>query len=209
MTQVSPRGLPAIAVLCSGQGTNLQAILNALRARRLRAKLAIVIADRRDAVALIRAKRAGLATAFVNPRDFSTREEFDRRLIEILDPYRVRLVCLAGFMRILSPRFVRRFRWRILNIHPALLPAFPGANAIRDALAWGAKVTGVTVHLVDAQVDHGPILLQEAVAIRPADTEGTLLERVHRVEHRLYPRAIALMLSGKVRVRGRRVLIRR
>ena len=198
---------PAIAVLCSGQGTNLQAIINALRARRLRARLAVVIADRRNAVALVRAKRAGLATAFVNPRDFSTREGFDRRLIEILDQHRAQLVCLAGFMRILSPRFVRHFRSRILNIHPALLPVFPGAHAIRDALAWGAKVTGVTVHLVDEQVDHGPILLQEAVAIRPADTQAMLLARVHQVEHRLYAKAIALMLSGKVRVRGRRVKI--
>ncbi|HAM40633.1 MAG TPA: phosphoribosylglycinamide formyltransferase [Candidatus Omnitrophica bacterium] len=198
---------PAIAVLCSGQGTNLQAIINALRARRLRARLAVVIADRRNAVALVRAKRAGLATAFVNPRDFSTREGFDRRLIEILDQHRAQLVCLAGFMRILSPRFVRHFRSRILNIHPALLPVFPGAHAIRDALAWGAKVTGVTVHLVDEQVDHGPILLQEAVAIRPADTQAMLLARVHQVEHRLYVKAIALMLSGRVRVRGRRVIV--
>ena len=203
------RRLPAIAVLCSGRGTNLQAIINAVRARRRRAHIAVVISDRTDAFALVRAKRAGVARAFVNPHECSTREGFDRRLINILDQHEVRLVCLAGFMRVLSPLFVRRFRSRILNIHPALLPAFPGASAIRDALAWGAKVTGVTVHLVDEQVDHGPILLQEAVPIRPGETERSLLARIHRVEHRLYPRAIALMLSGKVRVRGRRVLIRR
>ena len=111
-------------------------------------------------------------------------------------------------MRILSPVFVRRFRHRILNIHPALLPAFPGAHAVRDALAWGAKVTGVTVHFVDEHVDHGPIILQEAVAIRPRETEVALLARIHRVEHRLYPEAISLVLSGRTKVRGRSVTLR-
>jgi phosphoribosylglycinamide formyltransferase-1 len=110
-------------------------------------------------------------------------------------------------MRLLSPVFVRRFRNRILNIHPALLPAFPGAHAIRDALAWGAKVTGVTVHLVDEQVDHGPIILQEALAIRPGETESSLLARLHQIEHRLYPKAIQLVLKGRVHVEGRRVKI--
>lgn len=199
---------PAIAVLCSGQGTNLQAILDAVRARRLRARVAVVIADRADAFALVRATRAGVRSVFVNPRHHATREAFDRRLIEIVERHRARLVCLAGFMRRLSPRFVRRFRHRILNIHPALLPAFPGSHAIRDALAWGAKVTGVTVHLADEQVDHGPIVSQEAVPIRSGDTEQRLLARVHRVEHRLYPEAIRLMLFGRVRVVGRRVIHR-
>jgi phosphoribosylglycinamide formyltransferase-1 len=111
-------------------------------------------------------------------------------------------------MRILSPVFVRRYRGRILNIHPALLPAFPGAHAIRDALAWGAKVTGVTVHLVDEQVDHGPILLQRAVEISPRESEATLLAKLHAMEHQLYPQAIRLMLEGKVRVRGRRAVVR-
>jgi len=111
-------------------------------------------------------------------------------------------------MRILSPVFVRRFRRRLLNIHPALLPAFPGAHAIRDALRWGAKVTGVTVHLVDEEVDHGPILLQEALAIRPDDTDATLLRRIHALEHRLYPRAIQLLLDGRVHVHGRIVSLR-
>jgi len=111
-------------------------------------------------------------------------------------------------MRILSPVFVRCFRHRILNVHPALLPAFPGAHAVRDALAWGAKVTGVTVHVVDEDVDHGPIILQEAVAIRRGDTAASLLSRIHRVEHRLYPKAIGLVLAGRLQINGRRVLIR-
>lgn len=199
---------PAIAVLCSGQGTNLQAIIGAIRRGRLRARIAVVVSDRRDAKALRRATRAGIPTAWLDPKRFADRAAFDRALAALLAARRVRLICLAGFMRVLSPTFVRRFRRRILNIHPALLPAFPGAHAVRDALAWGAAATGVTVHLVDAQVDHGPILLQEALPIRPRETEAQLLARVHRIEHRLYPKAIQLVLEGRVRVQGRRVTIR-
>lgn len=207
MTQMMRRGssLPAIAVLCSGQGTNLQAILNATRRGRLRAHVAVVVTDRPDARALARARRAGVLACYLNPKQHATRAGFERALIRVLTRHRVRLVCLAGFMRILSPVFVRRYRARIVNIHPALLPAFPGAHAVRDALAWGAKVTGVTVHFVDEHVDHGPIILQEAVAIRPHDTEASLLSRIHRVEHRLYPKAISLVLAGRTRMVGRRV----
>jgi phosphoribosylglycinamide formyltransferase-1 len=205
---MTARRLPALAVLCSGQGTNLQAILNASRSGRLRARVALVISDRPDAKALVRARRSGVEARSVNPTHHSTRASFERALIRLIDRHRVRLVCLAGFMRVLSPAFVRHYHHRILNIHPALLPAFPGAHAIRDALAWGAKVTGVTVHVVDEQVDHGPIILQEAVPIRSGDTERTLLARVHAVEHRLYPRAIQLVLDGRVKVVGRVVRLR-
>lgn len=200
--------LPALAVFCSGEGTNLQALLDAARRGRLRARVALVISDRPGARALRRAARAGVEARCVDPAPHPTRAAYERALIRLCEAREIRLVCLAGFMRILSPVFVRRYRHRILNIHPALLPAFPGASAVRDALAWGANVTGVTVHLVDEQVDHGPILLQGTVAVRPGDTEATLLARVHRVEHRLYPRAVALMLSGRVRVQGRRAVIR-
>jgi len=199
---------PPIAVLCSGQGTNFQAIINAVRQGLLRAHIAVVISDRKNAFALTRAKRAGIDARAVDPKTFPSRERFERALIRILESRGVKLVCLAGFMRVLSPRFVRRFRNRILNIHPALLPAFPGAHAIRDALAWGVKVTGVTVHIVDEQVDHGPIILQEALAIRLGETASSLLARLHRIEHRLYPKAIGLVLNGRVRLRGRRVIIR-
>lgn len=201
-------GLPAIAVFCSGEGTNLQAILDATRRGRLRAQVALVVSDRCSARALVRARRAGVEARYVNPSAYSTRASYERALIRLCEMHRVRAVCLAGFMRVLSTVLVKHFRRRILNIHPALLPAFPGAHAIRDALAWGTKVTGVTVHLVDEQVDHGPIILQEAVAIRPDDTEARLLARVHRVEHRLYPKAIQLVLSGRLHVRGRHVLLR-
>jgi len=199
---------PAVAVFCSGEGTNLQAILNAARSGRLRARVAIVVSDRADAKALRRARRAGVPSCYVDPKRYPTRGRYEDALIRLLRQHRVQLVCLAGFMRILSPVFVRRFRHRILNIHPALLPAFPGAHAVREALAWGAKVTGVTVHVVDEDVDHGPIVLQEAVVIRRGDTAVSLLSRIHRVEHRLYPQAIGLLVAGRVRINGRRVLIR-
>ena len=207
-TMSASRRLPAIAVFCSGRGTNLQAILDATRAGRLRARVALVVSDRPAAFALRRARRAGVDARYLAPRRYPSRAAYERELIRLCESAGVRLICLAGFMRILSPVFVRRFRRRILNIHPALLPAFPGAATIRDALAWGVKVTGVTVHLVDEQVDHGPIILQEAVAVAPHDTTASLLARLHRVEHRLYPRAIALMLAGRVTVRGRRTIIR-
>ena len=188
---------PAIAVLCSGQGTNLQAILDAVRAGRLKARVAVVVSDNAGAYALARAKRAKVPAVVMDRRRFRSRREFDRALARILVAARVRLVVLAGFMRVLSPAFVRRFRWRILNIHPALLPSFPGVRGVRDALRHGVKVTGVTVHFVDAQVDHGPILLQEAVAVRDGETESQLLARIHRVEHRLYPKAIQQVLDQK------------
>ena len=195
-------------MLCSGTGSNLQAILAAARAGRVRARVGVVISDRADAFALTRARRAGIPAIFVNPDNFTNRAACERALIRILRTHHVSLVCLAGFMRLLTPVFVRHFAGRILNIHPALLPAFPGAHAVRDALAWGAKVTGVTVHLVDEQTDHGPILLQEALAIRPGESEARLHQRLHRLEHRLYPTAIRLVLDGRVRVVGRRTVVR-
>ena len=197
--------MPAIAVFCSGAGTNLQAILNAAQSGRIPARVGVVVSDNPNAKALRRAKRAGVDTFYINPRQYPTRASYERSLIKLLEERRIKLVCLAGFMRILSAVFVRHYRHRILNIHPALLPAFPGSNAVLDALAWGAKVTGVTVHLVDELVDHGPILMQEALNISPRDTERTLLTRVHRIEHRLYPQAIRLVLEGHVRVVGRTV----
>ncbi len=199
------RQLPAIAVLCSGSGTNLQAILDAVRAKRLPARVALVVSDRAGAKALDRARRAGADAQHLSPKAYASRAAYERALIALCEERDVALICLAGFMRILSPVFVRRYANRILNIHPALLPAFPGAHAVRDALAWGAGITGVTVHLVDEQVDHGPILLQEAVVVKPGDTEAGLLARLHRVEHRLYPEAIRRALRSGIRVDGRRV----
>ena len=202
------RELPAIAVLCSGRGTNLQAMLDATRKGRLRARVVLVVTDQPTAGALARARRAGIDAQFLDPKAYPTHAEYERALIALIDAHHVRLVCLAGFMRILSPLFVQHFRSRILNIHPALLPAFPGAHAVRDALAWGAKVTGVTIHFLDEQVDHGPIILQKPVVIQRGDTEARLLARVHRTEHRLYPRAIQYVLEGRCRITGRNVTVR-
>ncbi len=203
-----PGSLPAIAVLCSGQGTNLQAIIQAVRSRRLKARIALVVSDNPMAYALERARAAKIPVVVIDPRRYPTREAFDRTLARMLEKAKVKLVVLAGFMRILSPWFVRRYQRRILNIHPALLPAFPGSRGVRDALAHGVKITGVTVHLVDEKVDHGPIVLQAPVPVLDTDTEERLLQRVHRVEHRLYPEAIRQVLSGRVRIAGRKLIIR-
>ncbi len=199
------KALPAIAVCCSGQGTNLQAIMDAIRRGRLKARVAVVILDNPRAYALERACAAKIPAAVIDPRGFSSREAFDRALARVVEKAGARLIVLAGFMRILSPWFVRRYRGKILNVHPALLPAFPGAHAVRDALKHGVKVTGVTVHFVDEKIDHGPILAQEPVPVRAGDTEETLLDRVHRVEHRLYPAAVQQILHGKVTLIGKKV----
>ncbi len=165
-----------------------------------------MITDNPAAFAIVRARRAKVPSIFISPSSHPSREAFDRALARVIEKSGARLVVLAGFMRILSPWFVRRFRGRVLNIHPSLLPAFPGAHAVRDALKRRVKVTGVTVHFVDEQVDHGPVLLQAPVPVRKGDTEKTLLDRIHRVEHRLYPKAIQLVLSGvrpsRIRHRG-------
>ena len=193
--------VPSIAVCCSGQGTNLQAILDAIDRGRLRARVAIVVSDRPDAFALERARRADLLTVFIDPRSYKTREGFDRALARVVEETPARLMVLAGFMRLLSPGLVRRWKGRILNIHPALLPAFPGCHAVRDALRAGVQVTGVTAHFVDEQLDHGPIVLQGAVPVKKKDTEKTLHQRIHRLEHQLYPQAIQWVLDGKVKMK--------
>jgi len=205
----SKRSAPLrIAVLASGRGSNLQAIIDAIEAGRLEASLAMVISDRPDAQALERDRRHGAKALFVDPKGYPDREAFDLALIALLDEHQVELVCLAGFMRILTPTFVAAYRDRIMNIHPALLPAFPGLHAQRQALERGVKVAGATVHFVDEGVDTGPIILQVAVSVEEDDTEETLSARILEQEHRIYPRAIQLFAEGRLEVRGRRVLIR-
>jgi phosphoribosylglycinamide formyltransferase-1 len=194
-----------VGVLISGSGTNLQAILDASHPSVY--EVVHVVSNSPDAYGLERAHKAGVPTSVVSQNEFSDRVSFDSAVADVLDDAGVELVCLAGYMRILSPEFVKRFEDRIVNVHPALLPAFPGAHAVRDALEWGARVTGATVHLVDEEVDHGPILLQEAVAIEPDDDEARLHERIKQAEHRLYPEAIRLFAQGRVSVSGRRVSI--
>ena len=194
-----------VGVLLSGTGTNLQAILDGAPGSGY--EVVVAVSDKAQALGLERARGAGVAAVHVDPKAYDDRQAFNEALADVLRDHRVELVCLAGFMRILAPNFIKAFEGRIINIHPALLPAFPGAHAVRDALEWGARVTGSTVHFADEEVDHGPILLQEAVPILPGDDEGTLHDRIKGVEHRLYPEAIRLIAAGRVRIDGRRVTI--
>jgi phosphoribosylglycinamide formyltransferase-1 len=187
-----------VAVLASGSGTNLQALLDD---RAIRPWIALVVSDRAEAYALERARRARVGTAVVPAAPGA----FDGELVELLRAHDVDVVVLAGFMRIVGASFVRAFEGRILNVHPALLPAFPGAHAVADALAHAVKVTGVTVHLVDEEVDHGPIVFQEAVAVRDDDVLETLEPRIHEVEHRLLPAAVRALVEGRLKIEGRRV----
>ena len=195
-----------IAILCSGSGTNLQAIIDAAKRGVIPAKIAIVVSDNKDAFALERARKAGIETLVLDKREFKTREEFDKKIIGSLKSKDVGLVVLAGFMRLLSAHFIKEYKNKIMNIHPALLPSFKGTHSIKDALEYGVKVTGVTVHFVDEKLDHGPVILQRAVELEEGDTEDTLLERVHKEEHRMYPEAIKLFAEGKLAIKGRRVV---
>jgi phosphoribosylglycinamide formyltransferase-1 len=188
-----------IAVLASGEGTNLQALLDSAE---VGPRVVLVVSDREHAVALDRARSAGVEAVYVDPAPHADRDAYGRALVEVLAD--VDVVALAGFMRILSPVVVHAFEDRIVNVHPSLLPAFPGAHAVREALEWGARVTGVTVHLVDEEVDHGPVLLQESVPVEREDDEATLHARIKRVEHRLFPVGVALVADGRVKVEGRR-----
>jgi phosphoribosylglycinamide formyltransferase-1 len=197
-----------LGVLASGRGSNLQAILDAIDAGRCPARVAVVVSDRKDAVALERARRAGIRAVHVDPGAHPDRAAFDDAVARVLDEHAVELVCLAGYMRVLSPGFVRRYPMRILNVHPALLPAFPGLRAQRQALAAGVRVSGATVHVVDEGVDTGPIVLQAAVPVLADDTEETLSARILAEEHRLYPEAVRLFAEERVEVTGRAVRVR-
>jgi phosphoribosylglycinamide formyltransferase 1 len=196
-----------VGVLASGRGSNLQAILDACARPGFPARVGVVISDREQAPALERARAAGVETLWVNPKDFPDREAFDLALVGELEGRGVGLVCHAGWMRILSPPYVRAFAGRALNIHPSLLPAFPGLRPQRQALEHGARVTGATVHFVDEGVDTGPIVLQAAVPVEPDDTEDTLAARILVQEHRLYPEAIRLFAEGRLQIQGRRVIV--
>lgn len=196
-----------VAVLASGRGSNLDALLKAQAEGRLGpARVQVVVSDRKDARAMAIAFQHGIETVHVDPKGL-TREAFDTRVLRELEARGIQLVVLAGYMRLLSPVLVRAYRDRIINIHPALLPSFPGLNAQRQALDWGARVTGATTHFVDEQVDHGPIILQSAIAVLPTDTEDTLADRILETEQRLLPATVRLAAEGRLSVEGRRVTI--
>jgi len=195
-----------VGVLVSGRGSNLQALVDAARRGELGGELAVVVSNVEEALGLERARKAGIPAVFRDHRG-KKREAFDAEIVDILQAHHVDLVCLAGFMRLLSPAFVRAFPGRIVNIHPALLPAFPGLDAQRQAWEHGAKVSGATVHLVDEGLDSGPIVAQEAVPVLSGDTPEKLSVRILEAEHRLYPKAVRLLLEGRCRVEGRRVIV--
>jgi phosphoribosylglycinamide formyltransferase 1 len=198
-----------LGVLISGRGSNLQAIIDAIAGGTLRATVAVVISNRRDAPGLDRARAAGIRTLTLEHRGFPDRAAYDRALALALQDERVDLVCLAGFMRLLGPAFIAAFPNRILNVHPSLLPAFPGTDAQQQALEYGVRISGATVHLVTEQLDGGPIVLQAAVPVLDSDTVEALAARILVEEHRIYPEAIGLVLDEeRWRLEGRRVLRR-
>ena len=197
-----------IGVLASGRGTNLQAIIEAIKEGRIEGKMGIVISDNRDAFALKRAEQYNIDTRYINFKEFKNREDYDKEIIKTLEEKKIELVVLAGYMRILSPHFIRIYKNKIINIHPALLPSFPGLNAQKQAIEHGVKVSGCTVHFVDEGVDSGPIILQKAVEVGDDDTEESLAEKILKEEHQIYPQAIQLFSEGRLIIKGRRVFIK-
>jgi phosphoribosylglycinamide formyltransferase-1 len=199
---------PTIAVLISGSGSNLQAIIDASEKGEIPCRVGIVISNKADAYGLARARKHGIPTEVVDHKWFASREEFDARLVEVIRGSGADLVCLAGFMRILTPVIIRAFPNRILNIHPALLPSFPGTHGPGQALAYGVRFSGCTVHFLDEGVDTGPIIVQAIVPVYDDDTEDTLAARILVQEHRIYPMAIRLFFSGRLVFEGRKVKVR-
>ena len=197
-----------VGVLASGRGSNFRALVAASRAGRMPADIVVLISDRADAGAVALARAEGIEAVVLPPREHPGREAHDKAVTDALEARRVGLVCLAGYMRILGTVFVEHFRARLLNIHPALLPAFPGPHAQRQALEHGVRVAGATVHFVDEGTDTGPIVLQATVPVRPEDSEATLSERILAEEHRIYPEAVRLFAEGRLQVEGRRVRIK-
>lgn len=202
---IEAEGTTRIGVISSGRGENLRHIIVATRSGYLPAEVAIVLTDQRDAGALKIAEEYGVKALYIDPHGLS-REEYDRRLIENLDAEGVDLVVLTGYMRILSPSFVKHYKNRILNIHPALLPSFRGMNAFQQALDYGVRWTGTTIHIVDEEVDHGPIIYQLPVPIRENDTHESLKARIQRAEYRAYPRAIKKFIECRSKVEGRKLV---
>jgi phosphoribosylglycinamide formyltransferase-1 len=196
-----------IGVLISGSGTNLQAMIDAIEAKELDAKIQLVLSNRADAYGLVRAKKHGIPIEVLDHKRFSSREDFDQAVVDILRARGVELVVLAGFMRLLSPVFVRAYSNRIMNIHPALLPAFPGLHVQKKAVEHGVRFSGCTVHFVNEECDEGPIIIQAVVPVFPEDTEESLASRILEQEHRIYPRAIQLYSEGRLRIEGRRVFV--
>jgi phosphoribosylglycinamide formyltransferase-1 len=203
----SPKKKGRVAVLLSGRGSNFMALREAVRRGDINAGIGLVLSNKEDAPGLLRAKEWGLETAFLNPKLFATREEYDQAVMREIEARSIDLVCLAGYMKVLTPQFCDAYKHRIVNIHPALLPSFPGLHVQQKAIDWGVRYSGCTVHFVAAEVDMGPIILQAVVPVLQDDTEETLAARILVEEHKIYPEAVRLYFDGRLEVRGRRVFI--
>jgi len=194
-----------IAVFASGRGSNFSAIVKAVKKGGIKANLSLLLSDNPQAPVIGRAKRAGIKVALIKREDFSTKDDFEARIIEHLEENKIDLIVLAGFMRLIGPGLLKKYKGRIINIHPALLPSFKGTQGLKEAFNYGVKLTGVTVHFVDEEIDHGAIILQKAVRIEENDTLETLEAKIHKIEHLLYPEAIRLFTEGKLKLEGRKV----
>lgn len=203
----SPRKKGRIAVFLSGRGSNFMALREAVERGDISAEIALVLSNKADAPGLLRAREWGLETLFLDPKLFASREDYDRAVIGEVESRRIDLVCLAGYMRVLTPALCDAMKYRIVNIHPALLPSFPGLHVQQRAIDWGVRFSGCTVHFVAAEVDMGPIILQAVVPVLQDDTEETLAARILVEEHKIYPQAGGLYFDGRIEVRGRRVFI--
>lgn len=196
-----------IAVFASGNGTNFQAIIDKVKDGYIPARIALLVSDNKDAYAIERAKKAGVEVFLLSPKEFKSREDYDREIVKKLKEKNIGLIVLAGFMRLVSGYFVNEYRNKIMNIHPALLPLFKGTHGVRDALKAGAKKSGATVHFVNEKLDHGPIILQSKVPVKKDDTEKTLHKKIHEQEYIIYPKAVKLFVEGKIKVEGNKVTI--
>ena len=196
------------AIFVSGNGTNMENIVKAVARRKIRnAEVAFVFSDNPEAYALTRARRLKVASVVFSPKDFSAKETYEQELLRVCKNEKVDFIVLAGYMRLVGKTLLTAYRNKILNIHPALLPSFPGVHGIKDAHDYGVKITGVTVHLVDTGIDTGPIIFQEAVTIRSHERVGHLEKRIHAIEYKLYPQAIQCMANGKIKINGRKVIV--
>lgn len=195
-----------LGVMASGRGSNLQSIMEAAAAGRIKAEVVIVFSDNKDAFALERARKAGIPALHLDPRDFASKDEYETAVLKLLNEHGVQLVCLAGYMRIVGRVLLDAFPDRIINIHPALLPAFPGLHGQQQAWEYGVKYSGCTVHFVDEGMDTGPIIIQAVVPVYDSDTEDTLAARILEQEHKIYPEAVGLIADGRLKLDGRKVL---
>jgi phosphoribosylglycinamide formyltransferase-1 len=198
-----------LGIMASGRGSNLQSIIDNIKNGKLSAEIAVVISDNPEAYALERAKKEDIKTVICEPKSFPKRMDYENALVNYMKENKVDLVVLAGYMRIVKPPLIEAFPHRIINIHPALLPSFPGLHGQKQAVDYGVKISGCTVHFIDNGVDTGPIILQESVPVKDDDTEDTLSERILKVEHQLLPKAIQLIAENKVKVEGRKVYIKK